>query len=226
MIMIFRILLFLFAIVIFVSCTYLGYELLDSNKISGANFVVLIIAFAVIGLVISFSSEVQEFSVAGNIVKLKEVKEDVIKSINELKSTRIATFNFLLSLSKRLPGGWADPSIIDSRLSDFWFLYNQIIKSECENELKNDIKKTVDILLKGQLSNIAEYSDNILEKYNKNGITPKPKELYINALEDESIKKAAARNKCGGSIDKINESLVDGLNEYRKLYELSKIYIK
>ncbi|MEG2750100.1 MAG: hypothetical protein RR939_12010, partial [Acinetobacter sp.] len=42
------------------------------EKITGAEFVALSLGFSVIGLIIAFASEVQEFSIAGNGVKLKE----------------------------------------------------------------------------------------------------------------------------------------------------------
>ena len=221
-----RISLLFFAIILFLSCAYFGYELLNSNKISGASFVTLIIAFAVIGLVISFSSEVQEFSVAGNIVKLKEVKEDVIKSINELKLTRIATFSFLLSLARRLPGGWGDSSIIDSRLSDFWFLFKNIKEYNLDKELKYDIKKTVDILTKGQLNLISSYSTKIQENHNVKNIVPNPKDLYIDGLDNDSLNEAIKRNVCDGSLDKLKRTLINGIEEYKKLFTLYEEYKK
>lgn len=86
---------------------YFGWDLLCAEKISGGEFVTLIIAFAVLGLIISFSSEVQEFSVAGNVVKLKEVKKEADKSIQDLKNARVGNFKFLLKLAARFPGGFA-----------------------------------------------------------------------------------------------------------------------
>jgi len=215
-----RSLLSIFALFIFSLSAYFGYELLDSNKLSGTEFVSFIIAFAVISLIISFSSEVQEFSIAGSIVKLKEVKKDAEYSINELKSARVETFRFLLSLAKKFSGGWGDSDKIDERLPDFWLLYNQIVKFGCEKDLKKEIEDIVFVLLKGQLNSISYSSDDITEKYNSNKTIPTPDVLTIEALENTSVEKAAKRNVCGGSIEKIKSSLVAGLNEYKKLYVL------
>ena len=215
-----RILLSIFAFFIFSLSVYFGHELLESNKLSGSEFVALIIAFAVISLVISFSSEVQEFSIAGSIVKLKEVKKDAENSINELKSARTETFRFLLSLTKKYSGGWGDSDTVDERLPDFWFLYNQIVKFGCEEDLKKDIADVVYILLKGQLNSISYSSDDIGEKYNSNNILPTPDILIVEALENTSVEKAAKRGVRDGSVEKIKASLVVGLDEYKKLYVL------
>ena len=48
--------------------------LISLEKISGAEFVALSLGFSVIGLIIAFFAEVQEFSIAGNGVKLKELR--------------------------------------------------------------------------------------------------------------------------------------------------------
>jgi hypothetical protein len=206
--------------VAFILCVFYGLNLLESKQLSGGEFVALIVSFAVIGLIISFSSEIQEFSVAGNIVKLKEVKKDAEKSIKELKEARTETFRFLLSLAKRYPGGWGNGGTVDSRLSDFWFLYDQIIKFGCKNDLKENISDVVEELIRGQLSSISGNSDNVAEKYREKSVVPSPSELTIEALDNNSVEKTAERNVCDGSIEKIKTSLVVGLDEYKKLYEL------
>lgn len=215
-----RVFLCLLGFIFFIASIILGLHLLNINQFSGSEFVAFIVAFAVLGLVISFSSEVQEFSIAGNIVKLKEVKRDAEKSIIELKSARTETFRFLLSLAKRYPGGWGSDSTVDTRLADFWFLYEQIVKFGCKNELKNNIIEVLDTLIKGQLSSISLSSDNISEKYCEKEILPSPSDLTIEALDSESVGKAANRGVCEGSIEQIKRNLVIGIEEYKKLYDL------
>jgi len=206
---------------LFLASAKFGYCLLIDEKLNGTEFVSLVIAFAVIGLILSFSSEVQEFSVAGNIVKLKEVKRDAEKSISELKSARTETFRFLLSLAKRHPGGFADGSIaVDGRVNDFWSLYNQIVAFNCEAELSEDLLEIVDVLLKGQLVSISRHSDAVNRKYDRTDETPEPSQLTIEALDNDSVAEAAKRNVAGGDESIIKKTLVVGLDEYKKLYEL------
>lgn len=219
-----RIILSIIGVSIFLIIAKLGYCLLIEGKLSGAEFVSLVIAFAIIGLILSFASEVQEFSVAGNIVKLKEVKRDAEKSINELKSARTETFRFLLSLAKRHPGGLSDGGTIDSRVSDFWSLYNKIVTFKCEDELSSDLLEVIDIILKGQLYSISNSSDNLYQLYYNKDKTPEPSQLTIDALDDSSVLSAANRGVASGDQEKIKKMIIEGLEEYRKLYELRNKY--
>ncbi|EMD78451.1 hypothetical protein C408_3157 [Vibrio diabolicus E0666] len=210
---------------LFLASVKLGYCLLIEGKLSGTEFVSLIIAFAVIGLILSFASEVQEFSVAGNIVKLKEVKRDAEKSIRELKSARTETFRFLLSLAKRHPGGLSDAGTVDGRVTDFWSLYDQIVAFNCEDELSNNLLEVVNTLLKGQLSSISRYGHAVIGKYQGTNEIPEPSQLTIEALDNHSVESAAKR-VAGGDQDYIKKMLIVGLEEYKKLYELRDKYQK
>lgn len=221
-----RIFLSILGALLFLASAKLGYCLLIEGKLSGAEFVSLIIAFAVIGLILSFASEVQEFSVAGNIVKLKEVKRDAEKSIRELKSARTETFRFLLSLAKRHPGGFSDGGTVDERVNDFWSLYDQIVAFNCEDELSNNLLEVVNVLLKGQLSRISNNSDAVSSKYRRTNGIPDPSQLTIEALDNDSVESAAKRNVAGGDQAKIKKMLIIGLEEYKKLYELRDKYQK
>ena len=215
-----RVLQSIIGLIIFILSVFLGLYLLNQNQFSGSEFVAFVVSFAVLGLVISFSSEVQEFSIAGNIVKLKEVKKDAKKSIAELKSARTETFRFLLSLAKRHPGGWGSESTVDLRLADFWFLYAQIDKFGCRDELKLSISETLEELLRGQLSSIGNESGVIREKYSGEITFPPPDELCMEIMDNASIEKTARRGVCKGSIEEIKKNLAEGLKEYRKLYDL------
>lgn len=215
-----RIFLSILGLVIFLASAKFGYCLLMAEKLSGTEFVSLLIAFAIIGLILSFASEIQEFSVAGNIVKLKEVKKDADKSISELKAARTETFRFLLSLAKRHPGGFSDSGTVDGRVRDFWNLYDQIVAFGCKEELSSNLMDVVNVLIKGQLSSISRNSDSVSSKYHGSDVIPEPSQLTIEALDNDSVEKAAKRNVAGGDVEKIKRMLVVGLDEYKKLYEL------
>ncbi len=215
-----RIALSIFGVILFLFSVVIGYYLLEDGALSGSEFVSLIVAFAVIGLIISFCSEVQEFSVAGNIVKLKEVKRDAEQSISELKSARTETFRFLLSLAKRYPGGLGGSGPVDERIPDFWNLYKQIEKFGCQEDLADDILDVLQTLAKGQINTIGHLSDQIGQKYRRVENLPVPSELLLDALDEESVGEAGKRGLCGGDIGKIKELVAKALEEYTKLYEL------
>ncbi len=208
-----KVLLPIFGLVVFILSAIFGYYLLRSGQLSGAEFVSFTIAFAAIGLIISFSSEIQEFSIAGNIVKLKEVKKDAENSIVELKAARTETFRYLLSLSKRRPGGFMSNGTVDDRVKDFWFLYDQIIRFNGKIELAQDIYEVVFILVKGQLNQISSHISSINKKYNNSDTVPVPSQLLIEVIDNDSIQEAVKRNVLFGSVEKIKKELIKGIEE-------------
>ena len=205
---------------LFLAATALGlYLLVWESKLSGAEFVAFVVAFAVVGLVLAFASEVQEFSLAGNIVKLKDIKRDVEKSVSELKTARTETFRFLLLLAKRHPGGYEDAnSPVDGRVNDFLVLHEQIVAFECQNELASTIYDVVRVLIPDQFGKIASFSDS-LAPYQGLSNLPDPKKLTIDALAEDSVQKAANRI-FGGDVVEVKSALLDGIEAYRQLYRL------
>ncbi|MCU7247958.1 hypothetical protein [Pseudomonas koreensis] len=73
---------------IFGCAVVLGLWLLGSGKLSGAEFVAFVISSTVISGIVSFAPEIQEFSVVGNVVKLREVKNDALRAIEVLKKLK------------------------------------------------------------------------------------------------------------------------------------------
>lgn len=214
-----RIVLVILGITLFIASVKLGYCLLLSEKLSGSEFVSLIIAFAVIGVIISFASEVSEFSIAGNIVKLKEVKADAEKSIAELKEARTETFRFLLSLTTKYNGGLGEQSPTDGRIPDFWSLFEKISSFNCVNDLNKNILDVIDVLLRGQVKALEYFNGNILTKYGGEYELPTPIELSHDSLQEHHLQEAADR-LYDGDLTKNRNVVLTGLEEYRKLFEL------
>ena len=97
--------------------------LISLEKISGAEFVAFSFGFAAIGLIIAFAAEVQEFSIAGNGVKLKELRSEAEKTIEELKEARNELFRFLIMKSTEYLVSDAYNSVIDERVDPFIKLF-------------------------------------------------------------------------------------------------------
>jgi len=123
--------------------------LISLEKLSGAEFVASSLGFAVIGLIITFAAEIQEFSIAGNSVKLKELRTEAERTIEELKQARTEVFRFLVQKSIEFSGGWATDSRVDERVIPFLKLFKQIEKFDSVNELEIDIKKALNVLMVG-----------------------------------------------------------------------------
>jgi len=208
---------------IFTGSLSLALFLLYDSKLSGAEFVAFVIAFAVVGLVIAFIDEVQEFSLGGNKIKFRELKKEAEKTIAELKTARTETFRFLLSSAKKMPAifGWKN---YDDRIPDFWMLYKMIVDYKCDVELNNEILDTVYDLLFGQ-QNLFNW-----KMKGRNSALEGEKILMPSEIEDIVIKndvidgivRSSDNLKEGKTHDDVKKDFEEGLNEYKKLYELKE----
>ena len=117
--------------------------LISVEKLSGTEFVAFSLGFAVIGLIIAFAAEVQEFSIAGNGVKLKELRSEAERTIEDLKQARTEVFRFMVQKSIEFSGGWGSGSKVDERVEQFIKLFEQIEKFDCIKDLQIDISKAL-----------------------------------------------------------------------------------
>ncbi|WP_080562811.1 hypothetical protein [Aliivibrio fischeri] len=217
-----RVIVSIFGFFVFGLVSKFGMDFLEEGLLSGAELTVLLIAFAVIGLILYFSTEIQEFSVGGNIVKLRQVKEEAEQSILDLKAAQIENFRLLISLAKRHPGGISAGNLInDSRVDDFWMLYDQIEKIKDYEVLANDLIETLELIMKGQLLCISGFSDNVAQ-YRSVPYLPEPDDVMFEALDPTSVQQAVDRKVENGDSSKIKAKLKIGISTYRKLYELSQ----
>ncbi len=90
----------IFPVIFFLIFTTVNGVLFYYSKVTAGEAITFFTLCAVISLLIFFSSEIQEFSIAGNIVKLKEVRRDADKAIAELQASRIACSNSYLRAVK------------------------------------------------------------------------------------------------------------------------------
>ncbi|MCY1160383.1 hypothetical protein D9M71_01950 [compost metagenome] len=193
--------------------------LISLEKISGAEFVALSLGFAVIGLIIAFAAEVQEFSIAGNGVKLKELRSEAEKTIDELKEARTELFRVLVQKSIFISGGFCSNSIIDECAESFFELVEQIEKFNCLNDLRLDIEKSLKLILSRQYNNLyaihksnKKYTDP-LESYDS------PRILRMK-ISDESIQTYIAKQSPKLTTEEGRSVVNDALEIYEKLYAI------
>lgn len=104
----------------------LALGLLFTSKFSGTEFTAFVLAFAVLAVAVGFAPEIQEVSIAGNVVKLKEVKAEAIRAIESLNKSRVEMLRVFLSLTLKHSGGFASSDPIDPRTYSFWHLLKLI----------------------------------------------------------------------------------------------------
>jgi hypothetical protein len=180
-------------------------------KVTAGEAITFFTLCSVISLMLFFSSEVQEFSIAGNIVKLKEVRKDAEKAIDELKASRLTMFRFLLESTKKFSGGFGSISPKDERIDDFLFLFENIEDSGLFKELADKIAGCADLFMKAQLRNsLSNYVINIDFQRSYT-----PDELTFEALKTSNIRQDNGRNE-----DENRKEIMEAVSHYRTLYNI------
>lgn len=198
-----------FSLSFFLVFTAINGFLLYSSKFSSTESITFFALCSVISLMILFASEIQEFSIAGNIVKLKEVRKDVDKAIAELQKSRIGMFNLLLEISKKYSGGFASASPKDERLDDFFLLYENIEESNLIENVSEKMIGCLEQFMKAQLY-ACNYYSNV-----KTDRDYTPDELTNEALKSDNI------HKNQNNTEEENRILVlEAISYYRRLYEI------
>lgn len=211
-----RVLLGLVGFLIFSSAAVLAFHLLDAGKISGAEFVAFVVAFAVLALIIGYAPEVQEVSIAGNVVKLKEIKAEAIKSIESLNKSRIEMLRICLGLALKHEGGFGSEGPIDPRSGHLWRLFDLAKEYSCQKELKAEIMLALKHLLISQLYSIRWRNRHegivCVEPFIE------PIDLAAIALDSAGIE--AALEQRSPKPTNYKDEIRLALNEYSRLHQL------
>ncbi|MDR7016527.1 hypothetical protein [Acinetobacter sp. 3657] len=211
------------SIIIGIFITGLGIFFLYNGKLNGTESVVLILGGVLIGFVVYFSSEIQEFSIAGNAVKLKELRGEALKTIDELKQARADTFRLMLVQVLKLSGGWGNGSKVEERVKDFLNTYDVIVKFECVEALSDDLKNALSVLITSQYNKLhfIHESEKKSEQYCLDDLW-KPQDLYIK-LKDEMVQDIIDRYQSGGpKFEDIKRDIYLALEAYKELYLIYK----
>lgn len=193
--------------------------LISLEKISGAEFVAFSFGFAVMGLIIAFAEEVQEFSIAGNGVKLKELRSEAEETIKQLQQARTELFRILVQNSIELSGGFADSSKIESRAEKFIHLFDEVEKINRVNELKSDLQRSLKIIM------LAQYNKFIFIHKNRKNLedtftdSDKAHFLYI-ALTDDIIRESYKNRSPEPNFQNEKEDIINAIGMYAKLYSI------
>ncbi|MND65610.1 hypothetical protein D3C80_569860 [compost metagenome] len=193
--------------------------LISLEKISGAEFVALSFGFAVIGLIIAFAAEVQEFSIAGNGVKLKELRSEAEKTIEELKQARTELFRVLIQKSIEFSGGWGTDSRVDERVEQFIKLFEQVEKFDFIKELQIDVSKALNVLMVGQFNQLRIIHNNTKNIGDVFDESHKPDILYV-ALKDEIIQELIEGRQPTPNFKDIKHDVINGIKAYSELYAI------
>lgn len=199
-------LLILIGTLIFLCVSMLSLFLLKSKLISGGEFATIFIAFAVISLLITLLPEVQKFSIAGNSVTFKEVKQEAENTIIEMKAVQMDTLRLLLtSIVQTSPLKGIDAVFSESRR--FWDLYKKINNSGYKKELLPEILTTTEQILRSYLWLFINSSNEVKLNISHNSEKlSSPQEITAIVMVEKQFQH--------------KELISDGLPEYQRLYDL------
>ncbi|MCE0958737.1 hypothetical protein [Pseudomonas putida] len=210
-----RILLSIGAISVFLCMLALALWLLLTSKFSGAEFTAFVLAFALIGMAILFAPEIQEISIAGNFVKLKEVKADAMLVIESLQKSRNEAHRALIKLSLKTSGMFGSTSPVDPRVPEFLRLVKLSEEYGCVDELKSEILSGLELLLRVQLQLITWRN----RKFTAEG-TPPPFDVAETAFDMEGISEAANARTPTPELAAYKAEIKQSLEAYSTLYTL------
>ncbi|MBU0523463.1 MULTISPECIES: hypothetical protein [unclassified Pseudomonas] len=124
-----------------------GLWLLFVPKLSGTEFVAFVVAFTIIGGIVAFAPEVQEFSIAGNVVKLREVKNEALKSIEILKKSQAELLRLMLFTKPLVSRGEPLEEGYLAIDRNFWDVVAEAKRIGAVEALKPDLLKCIDVML-------------------------------------------------------------------------------
>lgn len=132
-----------------------SYSLLVTDKIKGPEFVALIIASMFTCLVINFINDIQEFSIGGNLFRLKDLNNKSEKLLHEMQ---IEYFKMRIDMAFAPTGFWdgGGSSVYSSRISFYevirdikneGLLSNNVLRQKIENQLIKTLQHQLEDVL-------------------------------------------------------------------------------
>ncbi|MDH2435573.1 hypothetical protein QCD60_23905 [Pokkaliibacter sp. MBI-7] len=197
-----------------------SYLLLIWNKISGTEFVALTVSTLIICLAITLIGNIEELSIGGNIIKLREAKEEAENALEKIQDTQAALFILMLEMSKNPPGGFSTEGPKDPRIDTFLKVFNSIKKSRLDMIIKNEIYQTVNFLCKTQFRHalsVSSVNNETLNKYINTEESINDRTLISIILSNYTLRNS--ENK-----DDKERLIYDAVNEYRKLLDIRNKY--
>lgn len=198
----------------------LSFALLYCNKIKGPEFVALIIASMVSCLVVNFLNDIQEVSIGGNLLKLKDISN---RSEVLLKNMQIEYFKIRIDMVFVPTGFWDEggSSVYSSRTSFYEVIRD--IKSEgllSNNILRQKIENQLNKTLQCQLEDVQKIG-RVLDS---NPLEGEFEPMKIRSLITEDIISKSIKTNDEMYKDKLatKNMILQRIEIYENLYKASK----
>ncbi|OOE58928.1 hypothetical protein BZG13_05540 [Salinivibrio sp. ML323] len=217
----------IFFIVIGCSGLLFSFLLLVHGYLNGSEFVAFSFGIALLSLITAFWKDVSELSIGGNIIKLREVKSELEDTVLGLKSSTIEMLKMHIKLVRNpvSDGFYYEGGNKDERIDNFWYIYEVIKDLDIEKELANELKETLDVLLRNQLFSLGRLCRKTIHEsyptpFDSTTQLPATRDLQKLAVKDvESNISVSGSDK---SPDAFQDYVLDGVEHYDRLLKLSQ----
>lgn len=210
---------FLTSLLFFSVFIYADYYFFMMEKFSGTEAIAFFMGVSVLSLIVLFFSDIQELSVSGMIVKLKNTKDEADNTIISLRKSQISTYRALLMLSREPDSFFASSEPVDSRYDRLVQFCAEIKDVDIFEELKPDVHDFSKMLLIWQLQAINNYT-NVSSLLNRDTL-PLPQDVEKEAVIVEKVeKKLATQINTSDTIDSFMKNVFKGLDCYSDAYQI------
>lgn len=208
-------------IVSFIILSMISYRLLYLSQIQSSEFVVLIIASMFICLAGYYLKEIQEFSIGGNIVKLRDAKNDLDEAVDRLQRFQLETLRMLLKKSLQFGGGFGSIGFKDERAEYIISLVEEIKKSGYFNQLISEINHVVNILINSHLKQLSEINRAFRIRWfaDQTNNYPSPDKLRLSISENMIEEYSESKKK---DTNDIEAQIIESINLYVQIYNIKK----
>jgi hypothetical protein len=188
---------------------YCGYDLLMVGKFSGAEFISIIAVSIAFVFMVIFLSEIQELSIGGAVLKLRDIKKDLDASVKNLERDRVSMFKVFVKLSMRFPGGLGSSRPFDERFELFFLLFERIQTSGCLNEVRGDVVNALILIRSNHIRKLSQYLgvdfDSSFDYF----------DIVSAALDPKVVADVVGRNK--SSEDEVRSNIKGSLEVIEKM---------
>lgn len=184
--------------------------LVQLKALNGAEAVALFSVFSILGLIVCFFSQIQELSIAGNVIRLREIRQEAEDSLSTLKSVSVNLLQIMLHEMCAYQWDTPEPHLAGGK--KIWWIIDQIERLGCEDVLRGDLIVTLRYLIKSQCDIFSRVSGGPVDKKMLDA------DLIRAILCDEAVKNAKVSLELNNaSDDELRGKIMESFNHFLRM---------
>lgn len=212
-----------FAIVAFCVLVSLFTYLLFFKYLSGIEYIGCLAIAVVTAFIIALLEKIDEISLGGNVIKLRETNEEAKGLIKEMK---VSLFRLMIKNDLTYDGFFGNSNIlVIDEATKFLKTFHEIKKESSQvDELKDEILSATASLIDKQLEAIRQFMSPSIDINQKFGQRPKPNEIR-SALNDNVIAENTHPSLAYLKLDSLHNAKVQcdiAIKQYEQLLKIQE----